>query len=237
MRVNRSRGNSRAASHSGACGRISFSTNERSDSRSASCSSVKGGIVRAHAAHPVLGVRPGAVALAHLVPLLQRRVAAAVVVEAEQVALRGSSRRSGGRRAPRRSGRRARRTTRCRGRCRCTLPWRGSRHSIVHSITTSSPCSMPCSRCQLASRCLTPCSVISPIASRAAVRAEPRVEVVRVGVEVARDLLHVAGVQVAVVGAHALERGEVVHRGSFGGSSQRSRPEVEARQIAYRSRK
>ena len=40
----------------------------------------------------------------------------------------------------------------------------------------------------------------------AAVRPEPCVEVVRVGLEVARDLLDVAGVQVAVVGPHALER-------------------------------
>src|SRR5438552_6426688 len=46
MRVKSSRGNSSAFSHSGACGRISRSTNERIDSRSASCSSVKGGIVR-----------------------------------------------------------------------------------------------------------------------------------------------------------------------------------------------
>ena len=175
MRVNSSRGNSRASSHSGACGRISFSTNERSDSRSASCSSVKGGISRcvavAHARTRSAASGPGAVALAHLVPALERRVAAARVVEAEQVALAVLRRPSGGRRAPRRSARPRSGTTRCRGRCRCSLPWRGSRQSIVHSITTSSPCSIPCSRCQLASRCLTPCSVISPICLRAACAA------------------------------------------------------------------
>ena len=87
MRVNSSRGNSSASSHSGACGRISRSTNERSDSRSASCSSVKGGIGALMRRTRSSRVGPGAVALAHLVPALERRVAAALVVEPEQVAL------------------------------------------------------------------------------------------------------------------------------------------------------
>ena len=160
----------------------------------------------AHARTPVLGVRPGAVALAHLVPAAPASCGRGRRGRSRAGRPGGSWRRSGDRRAPPRSARRATMNHSVPRSIRRSLPWRGSHQSIVHSITTSSPCSMRV--LEVPARVEVLHALLGDLADLlgAPVRAEPRVVVVRVRMEVARDLLDVACVQVAVVGAHALER-------------------------------